>query len=574
MIIDFLQEVISTLILNSFLAGLFILSLWHNYITVHFKKKHDPRDIRKASTTIHRHDHEGKTHELSQQTTRRGTRASVSSRSPLNIEINEENNIEYDHTISVITTGDTMERVDRNDNGNINNNDNGNVNNHINSNPFDDVLAMEDKKLVPSLKYYYNQYNIDIEEYQVETDDGFIIDLWHFVPLNMTIQEKEKTYNEKYPILMVHGLLQSSGSFASCGRKSLAYYMYESGFDVWLGNNRCGFNPKWNIDKLKKFYGKESKLKFKKWDWDINEMIKYDIKSFIEFILDKKPNFDKLTLMSHSQGTTQAFMGLVNGPIIYNGENKSEDDDNENVEGFSLLDKLDNYVALAPAIYPGPLLNEKIFVRLMGAGIDSPWIFGKKSFIPLMMQMRNVFVGSKPFSFLSYVMFNYLFDWNDMLWDKSLRDRNFLFSPVNISVKLMQWWLSPDPTKNSFKYGADKIFPPEKTWFPISSKSNVNEDEGTNTDGTKPFRSPLHLNKTRNGSEFFPRIMLFIPKQDRLVDGEKLINHFINHEDKSLYKIWYIDEYSHLDVLWAYDVIDRIGKPILDNMRLPYDMSE
>ena len=574
MIVDFLQEVVSTIILNSFLTGLFILSLWNNYITVHFKKKHDPRDIRKSSTTIHQHDHEGKIHPLSSQTIRRETRTSISSRSPLNIEMDEENNIEYDHTISVVMTEDTTREMDKNNNAILYDNDNDN--NPIDTNPFDDVLAMEDRKLVPSLKYYYNQYNIDIEEYQVETDDGFIIDLWHFVPLNMTIEEKERTYKEKYPILMVHGLLQSSGSFASCGRKSLAYYMYESGFDVWLGNNRCGFNPKWNTDIMKKFYGKESKLKFKKWDWDINEMTKYDIKSFIEFILDKKPDFDKLTLISHSQGTTQAFMGLVNGPTVY-----SDDDDdanrngnNENTSGFSLLDKIDNYIALAPAIYPGPLLNEKIFVRLMGAGIDNPWIFGRKSFIPIMMQMRNIAVGSKPFSFLSYIMFNYLFDWNDMLWDKSLRDRNFLFSPVNISVKLMQWWLSPDPTKNSFKYCADKIFPPEKTWFPISSRSDISENEGITFDRNKPLGSPHHLNKTRDNSESFPRIMLFVPKQDRLVDGEKLINHFINHEDKSIYRVWYIDEYSHLDVLWAHDVIDRIGKPILENMRLPYDKLE
>ncbi|CAI4662223.1 BTE_collapsed_G0035830.mRNA.1.CDS.1 [Saccharomyces cerevisiae] len=62
---------------------------------------------------------------------------------------------------------------------------------------------------------------------------------------------------------------------------------------------------------------------------------------------------------------------------------------------------------------------------------------------------------------------------------------------------------------------------------------------------------------------------MFIPKQDRLVDGERLINHFINHEANAVYKIWYIDEYSHLDVLWAHDVIDRIGKPMIENLRFP-----
>lgn len=62
-------------------------------------------------------------------------------------------------------------------------------------------------------------------------------------------------------------------------------------------------------------------------------------------------------------------------------------------------------------------------------------------------------------------MFNYLFDWNDVLWDRVLRDRNFLFSPVHISVKLMQWWLSPLPNKLSFKKGAEKIFPDKRHGF-------------------------------------------------------------------------------------------------------------
>lgn len=549
-----------------------MLSLWHNYITVHFRKKPDPRDVRGSHTSIHQHDDQGSTLPVPtlQQHLRRVSRTSISSSTPLDIESDEENNIEYDHTISAIISEETQHRIDQPretlENTEVNAH-------HIGDNPFDDPLATEDKKLVPHLKYYYRQYDIDVEEYEVETEDGFIIDLWHLVPLNMTPQENKRLKNEAYPMLMVHGLLQSSGSFASGGRKSLAYYMFESGFDVWLGNNRCGFHPKWNMDKLRERHGPNANLNFKKWDWDVDEMTMYDLKSHIEYILNKKPHFKKLTLMSHSQGTTQAFMGLVNGTKLYNNK--------DNVTGFSLLDRLDNYIALAPAIYPGPLLNEKMFVRFMGSGIDHPWVFGKRSFIPLMMQMRNLAAGTKPFSFFSYIMFNYLFDWNDILWDRCLRDRHFLFSPIHISVKLMQWWLSPDPTKISFKHGADKIFPPEKTWFPINkteeseenSNKNGNSNEDDNDDIEKISTPPLHLNKTRENAKHFPRILLFIPRQDRLVDGEKLINHFINHEDKSIYKIWYIDEYSHLDVLWAHDVIDRIGKPVLDNIRLPEDIS-
>ena len=173
----------------------------------------------------------------------------------------------------------------------------------------------------------------------------------------------------------------------------------------------------------------------------------------------------------------------------------------------------------------------------------------------MMMAMRKLMVGGKLFSFLSYIMFNYLFDWNDALWDKPIRDRHFLFSPVNVSVNLMQWWLSSDPKSPSFKHGSHLVFPDDKIWFPV-------EDKNTGLESKE-----CHLNPEKPSASHFPRILMFIPKQDRLVDGERLINHFINKENHDIFKIWYIDEYSHLDVLWANDVITRIGVPLVESLR-------
>lgn len=105
--------------------------------------------------------------------------------------------------------------------------------------------------------------------------------------------------------------------------------------------------------------------------------------------------------------------------------------------------------------------------------------------------------------------------------------------------------------------------PDTKTWFPVLS------DTSSSSSSLNLKNVPNHLNAPRETANDFPHIMLFAPKQDRLVDGERLINHFINYESRDIYKIWYIDEYSHLDVLWAKDVIERIGKPIVENMRIP-----
>lgn len=519
-LIDTYYQLISGIILNCFLTVLAILALWHNFVTGHFLRRHDYRDTRSSKTNIRRSTSSG-----NRSGPRQYRSESSSSSAPLNghvaLEEDPENNIEFDHTITSVETRPEDART-----FNESNIENKPVR-ELEDNPFQNILAAEDLKLVPDLKYYYAQYGIVIEEFEVETDDGFIIDLWHL-----------KHDDEKIvpPVLMLHGLLQSSGSFASSGRKSLAYFMHQSGFDVWLGNNRCGLKPKWNKSKFKND-------KRKKWDWDLYEMVKFDIKVLVDTVLEKT-QYEKLTLIAHSQGTTQGFYGLANGEVLYGDED------------FRLVDKLENFVALSPACYPGPLIFEKSFIKFMSLGIDHKWCFGNKSFLPMMLFIRKITRGVVIIPFMSYIMFNYLFDWNDSLWDRPLRDRHFLFSPVYISNKLMQWWLSPSKHKISFKNGSETMFPPDKTWLPVKNAAPVE----------KPVKP--HLNPTKQDVSDLPHIMMFIPRQDRLIDGEKLINHFIQHESHSLFKIWYIDEYSHLDVLWAHDTIERIGRPLVANLRL------
>ncbi|ODA80421.1 hypothetical protein RJ55_03379 [Drechmeria coniospora] len=48
----------------------------------------------------------------------------------------------------------------------------------------------------------------------------------------------------KYAVLLIHGLLQSSGAYCCDDNQPLASWLRKSGFDVWLGNNRCGFRPR------------------------------------------------------------------------------------------------------------------------------------------------------------------------------------------------------------------------------------------------------------------------------------------------------------------------------------------
>lgn len=378
-LIDLAYAISSGIIVGSFLLVVSVLALWHNFIGAHLKSHHDFRDTRSSRTTVLPEN--GSNWNISAESHYGPmTGATRVDRNP-NIEEDQENNIEIDHTVT--------SEVTRPDSGDGSTeihepwppyDDLYNKHQEMEENPFQDVLTAEDMKLVPDLAYYYRQYNIEIESFEVETDDGFIIDLWH-------LKHEDQQGSYMHPILMLHGLLQSSGSFASSGRKSLAYYLHQSGFDIWLGNNRCGLNPRWN----KKIVGKNKR---NRWDWGMDQMVQYDLKALVKYVLSRNKN-EKLTLMAHSQGTTQGFMGLVNGELLYE-------------DGFKLSEKIENFVALAPAVYPGPLLEEKAFVKFMAKGIDNPWIFGNKSFLPLMLFMKKITNGVIIIPFMSYVVFNYL----------------------------------------------------------------------------------------------------------------------------------------------------------------------
>lgn len=358
-----------------------------------------------------------------------------------------------------------------------------------------DVYHSEnEKKLVPNLSYYFTQYGLEIELFNLITKDGFVIRMERVIDPDENTNQR----NQRSPLLLIHGLLQSSGSFCSSGKDSLAYFLFKSGYDVWLGNNRCGFDPKHMF---------LDPSDYKMWQWDINDMAKYDLTSMIDHVLSNNNSMEnKVSIIAHSQGTSQTFLALYN-------------------DKANLNPKVKNFIALSPAVFGGELLNERLFIRIISKLITLKFFFGIKAFLPIMMTMRRILIGYKIFGFLSYTMFHYLFDWNDSLWDKEIRNNHFLFSPVYVSINLMSWWLN---NSNGLKSGKS-ILNSNEQWFDESS----------------------------------PNILLVIPRKDKLVNGELLKQHFEEFEKKVYYNILSLSSYSHLDVLWSKTVIQDIGEPIL-----------
>ena len=116
----------------------------------------------------------------------------------------------------------------------------------------EEFVPMEGGKdpLICDVRYYARRVGLDMEKFKVQTEDGFIIDLWHlYNPQEYTpasdderdfrkpevfFEDSDKEGNrsksrskrgKRYPILMMHGLLQSAGAYCCNDDDSLAFFL-------------------------------------------------------------------------------------------------------------------------------------------------------------------------------------------------------------------------------------------------------------------------------------------------------------------------------------------------------------
>ncbi|KAJ2952329.1 hypothetical protein O0L34_g4613 [Tuta absoluta] len=125
------------------------------------------------------------------------------------------------------------------------------------------------------------------EEYQLTTEDGYIITL-HHIPGNGP------------PVYLQHGILDSSDTFIIRGKSSLAIFLAEAGYDVWVGNARGNKYSRRHVcldpDVDKQF-----------WYFTIHEIGYYDLPTMIDFVL-KKTGHIQLSAIGHSQGNAEFYI--------------------------------------------------------------------------------------------------------------------------------------------------------------------------------------------------------------------------------------------------------------------------
>lgn len=438
-----------------------------------------------------------------------------------------------------------------------------------------------DDPLCIDVGYYARRVGLDAETFEVMTEDGFIIELWHLFNPREYVRPSEDSYKaispdlfrakpsdpgyaetqkafpegrKKYPVLMMHGLLQSAGAFCCNDDDSLAFYLAKSGYDVWLGNNRCGFEPKHtSLD-----YGDP-----RMWAWNIRQMGVMDLAALISRVL-AETGFPKLALIAHSQGTTQTFVALAK-------EQRPE-----------IGEKISVFCALAPAAYAGPLIG-KIYFKLMQLVTPAIFrlIFGIHAFIPLMMFAHKV-LSARPYSWMGYHVFSFLFSWSDSRWERDLRDRMFQWAPVYVSAESMRWWLGRE------------CFAKHKCILATKEEGQLEDMEDEEDDEVirrfyvdrEPHVAPrrklqrnlssfhcqtlTHQHHDRSRGKFawyddkFPPLALWVCGADDLVDGRRLLRRFDRGREPHVRVVHkkIIEGYEHLDVIWSMDAIEKVGKEV------------
>jgi len=257
-----------------------------------------------------------------------------------------------------------------------------------------------------------------------------------------------------------------------------------------------------------------------------------DLPALISRVLSET-GFEKLGLVCHSQGTTETFVALA----------KEQRPD--------LGNKISVFCALAPAAYAGPLIGKMYFkfMRVISPGMFRIF-FGIHAFIPFMMSMHRLLPG-KIYGALGYRVFSFLFNWTDDRWEKDLRDRMFQFAPVYVSAESMRWWLGRE------------CFAKQKCILATREEAIIEDELDDEEEGENEAHS---RGQTAWYDEQVPPFALWVCGSDQLVDGKQLLRRLERGHEPFVRLVHskVIEEYEHLDVLWAMDSIEKVGKEVRD----------
>ncbi|BGO98691.1 Alpha/Beta hydrolase fold [Rhodotorula toruloides] len=357
------------------------------------------------------------------------------------------------------------------------------------------------EKVTKDIRYYALRCGFDVVEQTVETKDGYLLKMFKVVCL----KKKEKVHSDGrkgFPVLIQHGLFQSCGSFITSEERSLAFWLAEHGdYQVYLGNARGVF-------EMGHSWLKRSDPRF--WDYNIKELALYDLPAMVDHVR-RDTGYDKIAFIGHSQGNATMFCALAQGMVPELGE------------------KLSLFIALAPAVYAGPLTTGFPFsaIKSMKWKTWRRW-FGVLDFIPLMRISYN-WVPSRIFGLLGYQMFAFLFNWTDANWLLDRKAKKFCFMPSPVSSASVFWW--------------------------------------TGYNGFSTRGCILDTNADKWFDKRFPPLAIHHGGKDYLVLTEPLLERLEKQEtDVQVIRVQKMDDGEHCDFFWHIDAVELCFHSFLEDI--------
>jgi pimeloyl-ACP methyl ester carboxylesterase len=356
-------------------------------------------------------------------------------------------------------------------------------------------------------EFYVEDHGFDCERHEVTTEDGYILHCFR-------VFKKDARDLSLPPILLQHGLFQSSGIFVTSEEDSMAFHFANKGYDVWLGNNRC-------IHEKGHTTMKPHEAQY--WEWGLDELGLFDFPAFVDHVT-KATGHEKVVFVGHSQGNAQAFVGLSRNPQV--------------------AQKLELFVALAPAFYIGRLGHWALEAMVSMPSCIFYQLFGECSFIPVMYVVQRL-MAPQAFGHLAYNMFNYLFSWGDTYWCHWRKTKYFLFTPRPVSSRLIHHWGEITRTGQLKPYTAMR-------------KDTIADNElGPEAASEREERAKVY-----SVANIGCPVALFYGGKDKLVQGKALVETLQASKEVDLVHHSEIPHYEHMDVVWAHDARDTVFDPI------------
>nr|XP_023019895.1 lipase 3-like [Leptinotarsa decemlineata] len=127
-------------------------------------------------------------------------------------------------------------------------------------------------------------------EYKVKTNDGYFL----------TVFRIPGVASSKPSIFLMHGVQGTSAIYLGLGKNSLAFLLYEAGYDVWLGNYRG--------TEYSEEHETMNTTQREYWDYSVQDIALEDIPTMLQLVKYHSGHRGKIIYIGHSLGTTTGIM--------------------------------------------------------------------------------------------------------------------------------------------------------------------------------------------------------------------------------------------------------------------------